>query len=122
MAYKLIEYGVNGKFYMALKSVYHKPIACVRLNELHTNWFPTSSGVKQGDALSPTLFAIYINDLAKEIKALNCGIRCGNEMISILLYADDIVLLSPSEDNLQRMLSYIDDWFNKWRLFERKRK
>ena len=32
-------------------------------------------------------------------------------MLSILLYADDIVLLSPSEDNMQRMLSlYIILW------------
>lgn len=113
LAYKLIEYGVNGKFYRALKALYSEPIACVRLNEYHTNWFPTLSGVKQSDALFPTLFAIYINDLANEIKALTCGVMCGGEMISILLYADDIVLLLPSEDKLQQMLSYTNEWCKK---------
>ncbi len=39
-------------------------------NDTLTNWFPTILGVKQGDALSPTLFALYVNDLADEIKQL----------------------------------------------------
>ena len=47
--------------------------------------------------MSPTLFAIYINDLAEEISRLNCGIDLDSFQISILLYADDIVLLTESE-------------------------
>lgn len=55
--------------------------------------------MKQGDALASTfgLFSIYINDLAKEIIALNSGI-CGRDMMRFLLYDDDIVLLSSSEE------------------------
>lgn len=63
----------------------------------------TGSHPKQGHALSLTLFAISLTDLTKEIKASNCGIMCGREIIRILLFADDIVLLSPSEE--KQMLS-----------------
>ena len=72
--------------------------------------------MKQGDALSPTLFAVYINDLANQIKPLNCGVNCGNEQISILLYADDIVLLAETELDLQKMLTCANNWCKKWRL------
>ena len=32
-----------------------------------SEWFNTLYGIRQGDSLSPTLFAVYINDLATEI-------------------------------------------------------
>ena len=97
LALRLIQTGVDGKFYQAISSLYSAPQACVKVNEVFTNWFPTPSGVKQGDALSPTLFAVYINDLANQIKPLNCGVTCGSEQVSILLYADDIILLAETE-------------------------
>ena len=40
----------------------------------------------------------------KEIKAAGYGISVGNDKVPILLYADDIALLSESEDDMQNML------------------
>ena len=40
--------------------------------------------VKQGDNLSPTLFNLFINNLAIQIKALRCSIKIGIEQVSIL--------------------------------------
>ena len=37
-------------------------------------------------------------------------------MISILLYADDIIVLAETEDNLQSMLNQLSAWCNKWRM------
>ena len=59
-----------------------------------TEWFGTLQGVRQGDNLSPTLFSIYLNDLAKETKDMGPGVSLDDINISILLYADDIVLIS----------------------------
>ena len=35
---------------------------------------------------------------------------------SILLYADDVVLLAESESDLQIMLDVLSNWCKKWRL------
>ena len=113
---RLLEYGVNGKFYKSIQSLYSAPVACVKINEVCTDWFPTPLGVKQGDNLSPTLFAVYINDLACTIKALNCGVKVGEFAVSILLYADDIVLIAENEADMQNMLSHTNEWCKKWRM------
>ena len=74
-------------------------------------------GVKQGDFLSPTLFAIFINDLAEEIKKSNIGLDLDTEtFVNILLYADDIVLLASNENDLQLLLLIVENWCKDWRL------
>ena len=75
-----------------------------------------TNGVRQGDSLSPTLFSIYLNDLATEIKDLNVGVPVADMCISLLLYADDIVLFVPDEEKLQSMLNVVDEWCCTWGL------
>ena len=57
---------------------------------------------------------MFINNLASQIKELHCGIKIGTEQVSILLYADDIVLLSGFEKGMQSMLTYLNKWCMKW--------
>ena len=70
------------------------------LNGITTDWFSVDSGVRQGDTLSPVLFSMFINELAVEINNLNLGVDIGGRKLSILMYADDVVLLSESEKDL----------------------
>ena len=62
--------------------------------------------------LSPTLFGIFVNDLAIEIKNLGLGIPCGTTKVSILLYTEDIALLAENEKDLQTMLNKLE-WYTK---------
>ena len=53
----------------------------------------------------------FINDLAKDFKNLNLGVGIEPGVnVSIQLFADDIVLLGPTEEQLQLMLSFLSDW------------
>ncbi len=45
---------------------------------------------------------------------MNVGVPIGDEQISILLYADDIVLLVENEDNLQKLLDFMRKWCERW--------
>ena len=75
-----------------------------------------NSGVIQGDSLSPTLFALFINGLADDIKSLNKGIDInGKKMYQFY----DMLMTMFSflrEVNLQYMLDYMHDWCHKWKL------
>ena len=114
--FKLMSLGIHGKILQAIQSLYVNVSCAVKVNEHFTDFFPVKQGLKQGCGLSPALFSIYINDLAAEINALHCGIKFDNNEVSILLYADDVVLISESEDDLQNMLNTLNNWCNKWRL------
>ena len=62
-------------------------------------------GVKQGCPLSPTLSGLYINEVSHYIERFGgSGARLTNIAIQILLYADDIVLISDSPERLKRHL------------------
>ena len=123
LLFKLAKIGINGKMYQAIAALYSNPRSRVVLNDHETEYFECPIGVKQGDCLSPTLFAIFINDLASEIKDSNIGIDLNIEggpdigyIFNILLYADDIVCLAESEVDLQDILVIIENWCKKWRL------
>ena len=115
--HKLSRIGIDGKMLRSLKSLYENVKCTVRVNGVHSEWFDVNTGLKQGCVLSPLLFNAFVNDLILAIKSLNCGVPVFLESsISILLYADDIVLLSESEANMQIMLDYLGKWCETWGL------
>ena len=117
LLYKLSRIGVVGRFYMAIQAMYSHPKSRVDLNGFETDYFDCPIGVKQGDCLSPTLFAIFINDLAHEIKDSRIGLDLDeNTFVNILLYADDIVLVAKSKEDLQSLLLIVEKWCQRWRL------
>ena len=70
---------------------------------------PVTSGIPQGSVLGPVLFILFINDLPDNID---------NE---IYLFADDTKIYSTvnsplEEENLQRDLSKLEEWSNRWLL------
>jgi hypothetical protein len=116
LLYKLLLDKVDGNMYFAIKSIYDNTVSSLRLNNKLTDWFDIDSGVRQGDALSTTLFSTFINDLAIEINSLNLGIDVGSMKITTLLYADDIILVANDENDLQRIIDHVYEWCQKWRM------
>ena len=54
--------------------------------------------------LSPLLFSVYLDDLLKELRGLGLGCHIGGYWYGAMGYADDLVLLAPNREVLQRML------------------
>ena len=111
-----VRFGLSGKFLLALKALYKDVCCSVDVNHTLTDWFDVNNGVKQGCILSPTLFAMFIDDLVTELKVKQLGVNCQTCMLSCLLYADDIVLLAPSAKNLQGLINVVAEWCMKWNM------
>ena len=117
LLYKLNSIGINGTMYNMIKAMYTNATSAVQIKNFTTNWFPIKTGIRQGDSLSPTLFAIFINDLAIEIKEKHKGVKLNENLnVPILLYADDIILLATSANELKNMIKTVYNWCIKWRL------
>ena len=74
-----------------------------------------NTGVRQGCVMSPVLFSFFINGLAKEINKRTKGICVGDRKVRLLMYADDIVLMSETKRDLQNMLDVVTTYSKKWR-------
>ena len=111
----LYKLGIDRTYLKIIKAVYDKPTANIILNGQKRQAFPLKSGTRQGCSLSPLLFNIVLEVLAraigqeKEIK----GIQLGKEEVNLSLFADDmIVYLEDPIVLAQKLLKLISN-FNK---------
>ena len=112
---KLLEIGISGEFFNILKTLYKNDNCCVKLKEGLTNTFVANQGVKQGCILNPLLFNIFLADLPRHLTKDECIplVLDNSNPISCLLRADDIVLLSETEEGLRLMLNNLSLYARK---------
>lgn len=72
--------------------------------------FSIRAGVRQGGIRSPVLFAVYVNVLISHLKCANIGCKLSNTYCGCLLYADDIILLAHTLNDVQQMLNICADF------------
>ena len=83
-----------GMYPKIIKAVYDKPTANIILNGQKVKAFPLKCGTRRGCPLSPLLFYIVLEVLArairqeKEIK----DIQLGKEEVKLSLFADDLIV------------------------------
>jgi hypothetical protein len=72
----------------------------------------SSSGVKQGDPLSPLLFGLFIDRVEAWLqeRAPQCGVPLMGELLRVLLYADYLTLLASSPADLQALLDALQEF------------
>ena len=98
----MIKYGVSSKMLKMIENMYSKIKTRVRSSEGYTNSFLLENGLMQGECLSPSLFSMYLNDIVEHIESVeSMGVLLGNTKITVLKYADDLVLFAKSAESLQ---------------------
>ncbi|VVC34843.1 Endonuclease/exonuclease/phosphatase,Reverse transcriptase domain [Cinara cedri] len=67
-------------------------------------------GVRQGCNLSPSIFNAYIQEAIDIIREkIQLGIKINGRKIDMLRFADDIAVIAENEEDLQRMLRYMEE-------------
>jgi len=74
------------------------------MGRLYFFTFGIKSAVRQGGVLSPALFNMYIRSLIDSLVKSDLGCHVHGVYIGCLVYADDVILLSASVLQLQKML------------------
>lgn len=100
----LFERGVNAIDLRLLLYLYENQRARTAWGDSFSRTFSSSNGIRQGSIISPILFCVYIDGLVKALRDANDGCWLGDTYFGVLIYADDITLLSPSVSGLSKML------------------
>jgi hypothetical protein len=86
--------GIQGPYLNPIKAIYSKPVANIKLNGDKLEAIPLKSGTRQGFPISPYLFNIVLQVLARAIRQQKeiKGIQIGKEEVNISLFSDDMVV------------------------------
>ena len=105
--------------------------SCVQNNGQISEYFSCNIGVRQGENLSPMLFAIFLNDfefsISRNYNGLDFLAREINNLLSdedvehflrlfTLLYADDTIVMAESAEQLQLALNAVHKYCYDWDL------
>ena len=111
--YKLAQNGITGKFYNILKHMYSNSFAYIKLSGHISDKFQIKKGTEQGHPLSPDLFKLYLSDLSPLLDFKNCP-TLSSMLISHLLWADDLILLSLDLKTIQLQLDILNKFCKEW--------
>jgi hypothetical protein len=114
--YKLLKIGVNGKIINIIRSMYSCVKTRVQIHGEKSQYFQCNLGVRQGECLSPFLFAVYLNDLEDTLSHTGAGIKVQDVKMCLLLYADDAVIFSDTPVGLQDEIDTLRHYCNRWKL------
>ncbi len=121
--FKLVKAKMNGKTLHVIRNMYNNMNSCVMLNNEESDSFKSNMGVRQGENLSPLLFAFYINYI--ENKLLECNfsfLDFGHDLtnsylkLPVLMYPDDTVVLWDNEEGMNQDLVALCTYCNEWKL------
>ena len=86
--------GIQGPYLNMIKAIYSKPVANIKVNGEKLKAIPLKSGTRQGCPLSPYLFYIVLEVLARAIRQQKeiKGIQIGKEEIKLSLFADNMIV------------------------------
>ena len=71
-------------------------------------------GTRQGSLLSPFFYTVFLNELLVLLDKSNKGLKIGSVFYTTPTQADDVVLLSLSKKNLERLLGIVYNYSKKW--------
>lgn len=110
----LYRMGLGSKTLSLLRRIYFLANGKIKTSEGLSDPFKFHRGVLQGESASPQLFNLYIDGLIHDLYASGIpGVSLGSSNIHVLLFADDIVLLANTPDQLQKKIDVLSNSFKE---------
>jgi len=102
----MVDMGFAGHLVALIRSLYENQRSNVKIQGDTSGWFQAKQGVRQGCILSPYLFNLMAELLMSyALEGFDGGLKIGGRRVTNLRYADDIVLIASSEEELQQLIS-----------------
>ena len=89
---------------LTLKDWISKCVCKVKWGSSFSQSFAMSQGIRQSGVLSPILFCVNCDDALNTLNNSGLGCYVAGLMISAVMYADDIILLTPSVGVMQNLI------------------
>ncbi|RNA43332.1 RNA-directed DNA polymerase from mobile element jockey-like [Brachionus plicatilis] len=85
----------------------------IELDDERSDVFRTLLGVKQGGPSSPTLFNFIAHQVIVEIEQLGIGVTVGKQLVNIIGYADDTLLIANKSSDMIKMIRVLEETTKK---------
>ena len=83
---------------------YSEQLAWVRWGRSCCRTFRISNSTRQGSVASPAFWNIYLDPLFSVLREAGVGCHMAGMFLGVVGYADDLILLAPSQHAAQMML------------------
>ena len=101
---KLMQKQIPLKLLCILENWFKLWSKCIKWDSVVSRVFSVDCGVRQGGVLSPYLFALYTDSIVDRIRNSRIGCYLIGLYMSVLLYANDILLIAPSVSSVNKLL------------------
>lgn len=109
---KLLHIGASTKFVTIIKTMYDNAKTRIKTEHGVTEEIDLTEGLLQGEVLSPILFSLYICEIENILRNSGFrGIMVNGIEIHILCFADDMVMVAPSQEEFQGKIDALERYF-----------
>ncbi|NWX67292.1 PO21 protein, partial [Promerops cafer] len=100
--------GVDPHIVGLVSNMYENINTCIKTKEAQTDHIQIRVGVKQGDPMSPLLFNLAMDPLLCALEESGNGYHQGPSSVTAMAFADDLVLLSDSWENMKKNIKILE--------------
>ena len=107
------KFGIPKKLVVLTKMCMEDKQYRIRVEQTMSEPFEVSTGLKQGDSLSPTLFNLALEKAIREMQMGTTGIMIGQQCIQVLGFADDLNIIEKSLVDTERAAQVLEQAASK---------
>ena len=109
----LMRKGVPTEIIAGIMEMYNRPTTVIGVGGKFTRKININAGFKQGCTLLSLPFNIIMDELLERIVQKKVGIKVGGEIIRIMAFADDLVVLAEDPGDMTVLVECSEDFFDE---------